>query len=160
MSKFKFIASNFQLPEVDLTNVKRMTVKEFKELKIDTKGPIPIEELSEDTEVLYYESEKDMEGLNIILCDKPPYNLEYHIKKPYVYWLSCDFTEKCAIQLMEYLHQNMKEEQEIEIWSIWFGNKDEIYEVKNKRRVKLSDITEEDLMKINTQDGCSICVRV
>lgn len=159
MSKFKFIASNFELQEVDLTNLRRMTIKELKRLNIELKGPVPMDECDEDTEVLFYESQEDMEGLTISLCDNPPYNLEHHIKMPHIYWLSNDLTEKCAKQLLEYLKQNMKKQQQIEIWSIWFGNKDQIYEVINKKRIALEDITEEDIMELNSNDGCSIEIR-
>ncbi len=157
MSMFTFIASDIQLPEVDLTNVKRMTVKELKQFNPQSKSAVHLDELDENLEVLYCESEKDMEGLTISLCDNPPYNLEYHIKKKYVYWLGYKSTPKYAEQLLQYLHKNILKSQQVELWSILFGNKDEIYEVKNIKQVKLSNLTENDLMQINSQEIC-ICI--
>lgn len=157
MSMFTFIASDIQLPEVDLTNVKRMTVKELKQLNPQAKSPIPLDELDENLEVVYCESEEDMKGLTISFCNNPPYNLDYHIKKKYVYWLRYDSTEKSTGQLLEYLQQNMVKYQQIEIWSILFGNKDKIYKVKNVKQIKLSELTEDDLMRIGSQQMC-ICI--
>lgn len=154
MSMFTFIASDIQLPEADLTNAKRMTVKELKQLNPQAKSPIP---LDENLEVLYCESEEDMKGLTIKLCNNPPYNLEYHIKKKYVYWLGYDFTEKCTEQLMEYLQQNVVKSQQVEIWSILFGNKDDIYKVENIKQIKLSNLTKNDLTEINSQ---GICIQI
>lgn len=157
MSKYNFIASDTQMSEVDLTNVKRMTVKELKKLNPEARSSVPLDELDENLEVIYYESEDDMDGLTVSLCDNPPYNLDYHIKKKYVYWLPYRFTEKCSAQLLKYLKKNMLKDQEVEAWSILFGNKDEIYRVKNIKEIKLSELTENDLMEISTEEIC-ICI--
>ncbi|WP_411680040.1 hypothetical protein [Clostridium thailandense] len=93
MSTFNFIASDTKLPEVDLTNVKKITVKELKKLNPQARSPVPLDELDENLEVLYCESEEDMKGLTVSFCNNPPYNLDYHIKKEYVYWLRYDSTE-------------------------------------------------------------------
>ncbi|MBV7273763.1 hypothetical protein JMF89_09615 [Clostridiaceae bacterium UIB06] len=157
MSTFNFIASDTQLPEVDLTNVKRMTVKELKKLNPQARSPVPLDELDENLEVLYCESEEDMKGLTVSFCNNPPYNLDYHIKKKYVYWLRYDFTEKSTEQLMEYLQKNIKEIQQVEVWAITFGNKDDIYKVKDKRKIKLLDLTKGDLIELNSQ---GICIQI
>ncbi|MTK12181.1 MAG: hypothetical protein F8N39_08850 [Clostridiaceae bacterium] len=157
MSKYNFIASDIQMPEVDLTNVKRITVKELKKLNPEVRSPVPLDGLDENLEVMYCESEDDMDGLTVSLCDNSPYNLEYHIKKKYVYWLPYRFTEKCSAQLLEYLKKNMLKDQKVEVWSIWIGNKDEICRVKNIKEIKLSDLTEDDLMEISSEKMC-ICV--
>lgn len=157
MSTFNFIASDTQLPEVDLTNVRRITVKELKQLKPQTRSDIPLDKLDENLEVLYYESEEDMKGLTVSFCNNPPYNLDYHIKKKYVYWLRYDSTEKCKDQLMEYLQKNIKETQQVEMWAITFGNKDDIYKVKNIIQIKLSEITKENLMELDSQ---GICIQI
>ncbi|WML33406.1 hypothetical protein [Clostridium sp. OS1-26] len=81
MSTFNFIASVTQQPEVDLTNVKRMTVKELKKLNPQARSPVPSDKLYENLEVLYCESEEDMKGLTVSFCNNPTYNLDYHIKK-------------------------------------------------------------------------------
>lgn len=157
MSTFSFIASDSQMPEVDLTNVKRITVKELKKINPQARTPVPLNQLNENVEVLYCEKEEDMQGLTVSLCDKPPYNLEYHIKKKYVYWLRYDFTEKCTKQLMDYLNQNIVKAQQVELWSITFGGKDDIYKIKNIKQVKLSELTEEVLMELNSQ---GICIQI
>ncbi|MBI6874856.1 hypothetical protein [Clostridium aciditolerans] len=157
MSKYNLIASDIQMPEVDLTNVKRITVKELKKLNPEAKSPLPLDRLDENLEVMYCESEDDMDGLTVSLCDNPPNNLDYHIKKKYVYWLPYRFTEKCSAQLLEYLKKNMLKDQKVEIWSIWIGNKNEIYRVRNIKEIKLSELTEDDLTEISSEKMC-ICV--
>ncbi|WP_411680039.1 hypothetical protein [Clostridium thailandense] len=58
---------------------------------------------------------------------------------------------------MDYLKKNIKELQQVEVWAITFGSKDDIYEVKDIRKIKLSDLTKEDLMELNSQ---GICIQI
>lgn len=41
MSKFNFIASDIPLKEVDLTNIRRVSVKEIKQMNPQSKGQVP-----------------------------------------------------------------------------------------------------------------------
>lgn len=72
MSRFNFIASDTELPEVNLTNVRKMTVRELKQLnpalKPAPQGGITIDALDENDEVLYFETEADLGERDVCIC--------------------------------------------------------------------------------------------
>lgn len=154
MSRYNFIASDYELPEIDLADVKKITVKELKKIKPQPESIIPLEELDENDEVLYFETEEDMDGLTIDICDNPPFNLNHYIKKQYVYWFNNRFTEKCAKQLIDYLDKNTKKSAKIEIWSICFGNEEEIFEVKDFKEISLVELNIDELLVIGDKEVC------
>lgn len=163
MSKFYFIASDFELPAVDYTGVKKASLKEIK--KINPRLQFPnwtsqdeIDKLDENMEVLYVDNKSDLGSLCVSFCNDLPYEVEPHIKKEYVYYLSGDMDARCFIQLVEYLKENMYE-KEIELWSVWVG--DELPYLIPKRSIDILNIDQEydKLKSFMELDYCNIIIR-
>lgn len=154
MSRYTFIASDNPLLEIDQSGFIKMKVKDIKKMTPLPRGPVDWDEMDDEADVLYAESESDLGGLQVSLCKNPPYDMEQYIKKNYVYWLGGNFQSKCVQQLLDYLHANVSKEDRVELWSIWFG--DGIQNIKRKN-ISLEAITADDLELLGNKD-CCICV--
>lgn len=153
MSKFSFIASNSPLPEVDHTGFVRMKVRDFKKLNIKTSGLISIDNIDEDSEMLYAEDETKLNDLRISLCKNPPYDLEMYINKEFIYWLDGFFEKSsCKDQFFDYLLAlDQSKTSNLEVWSIWFGDgKQRI----RYRTIKLSTLQSSDLEILKEVNFC------
>lgn len=123
LSRFTFMASDYQLPEVNYSGVIELTVKDLKEMNPRPQSFWNLDELPDDCKALYIPDENDTGGLSVSLCTNPPDGLENYVKKEYIYWLNGKFRmNKCINQLLEYLHSNINEGGGIELWSLWFGD--------------------------------------
>lgn len=162
MSKVYYIASDFELPEVDYTGFKKETLKEIMEINPLIQFPNwmsqdEIDKLDKNREVLYFDNESDLGALCVFFCDDLPYEVKPHINKEYVYNLSGDMDERCLIQLAEYLKENIHE-KEIEVWSVWLG--DELPYLIPKRNLDLPNINQEydNLKSFMELEYC--CIRI
>ncbi|MGC5325389.1 hypothetical protein [Brevibacillus sp. SYSU BS000544] len=151
MSRYTFIASDNQLPEIDQSGFIKRKVKDIKKMTPLPRGPVDWDELDDEADVLYAESESDLGGLQVSLCNNTPYDLEHYIQKNYVYWLGGNFQSKCVQQLLDYLQANVSKEDKVELWSIWFG--DGIQKIKRKM-IPLEAITGNDLELLGNIDCC------
>jgi len=156
MSLFRFIASDNVLSEIDLSGFVKLKVRDIKKMTPMPKGPVSFDKLDDDMEVLYAASEADPGGLNISVCNNPPYVLEDYITKRYIYWLEGNIDEKWKNQLQEYLLTNMQKGNCIELWSIWFGSGYE-YEDRIYKIINLSQINSCDFELLN-QPYCRISI--
>lgn len=166
MSLCKYLASDIELPEIDLMNIIEITVKDLKQLNPKPKISIPFDDFDDNRKLvlkndekqglIFVQSDLDFDGLTIAVDDNPPLNTKYHIFKKYIYELNYRFTQKSVTQLIKYLHANTIKSQNIELWSMTVAN-DEIFEVRNKRQISLSNLTEADLMEMGNRDVC-ICI--
>lgn len=152
MSRYKFIASDCQLPEVDLSGFVKLTIKDLKNMTPRPQCHWDLNELGDDCEVLYASNETDTGGLQISLCTNPPHGLEEYIKKRYIYWLNGNYDLRCIDQLQEFLQSNLEEGNCIELWSVWFGV-DKMEELIHKK-CHLSDINSLDLELLKHTDCC------
>lgn len=163
MSKVYYIASDFELPEVDHTGAIKKTLKEIKIINPLLQFPNwmsqdEIAKLDENMEVLYIENESDLGALCVYQCGDLPYGVESHIKKEYIYNLSGNMDVRCTNQLVEYLKENVHD-REIELWSVWLG--EELPDLIPKRRIDLRNINIEfDNLKLFLElDYCRILVQ-
>ncbi|UNK17017.1 hypothetical protein MNQ98_21375 [Paenibacillus sp. N3/727] len=153
MSKYSFIVSNSSLPEIDLTGMVKMKYGEYKKLNIQPKNESIINLLDDEDdeiEILYVADPAKMHDLKIILCTNRPYGLEEYIKKEYIYWMEgSPVKASWNEQLYDYLKGVQHVKDELEIWSIWFGDgPQEIEDIKLRLLdLKLSDL--ELLKRIN-----------
>ncbi|WP_068962593.1 hypothetical protein [Desulfosporosinus sp. BG] len=152
MSRFTFLASDGELPEIDLSGVIKLTVKDLKEMNPRPESFWDLDKLPDDCEALFIPNEADTGGLEISICKNPPDGLEEYIKKKYIYWLSGNFDLKWANQFQEYLNNNIQESNSIEVWSIWFGW-DEFEEFLYKD-IELSKINSCDFELLGQRDCC------
>jgi len=119
MSFYSFIATNYEIPEVDNTNVKYITVKEAIELELESPY-MPFDEMDPDAQVLLCENENDLDEL--VITEETTFGDCGFTNHPFIYQLDFAYSIKRVNQLLEYLKENIKEGQLLEIWRVWISN--------------------------------------
>jgi hypothetical protein len=147
MSDYKFIASNEYLPEIDLTGVQKLKVKDMIRMNIKP-GSIPWTELNEEAGVLYTEDKDAFDNLQISECTNPPYGVDEYIQLKHLNRLEGNLKSKSCLQLYDYLN-NLSENTSVELWSIWFGNGKQQIDYKHIKRSELNYIDLEFLLNRN-----------
>lgn len=121
MSSCSFIATNFEMPEIEST-AKYTTVKEAIELEIKPHELVPWEKMDPNTQVLYVENKED---LNELVINKDCYyNVSEYTGYPFIYEVNFSYSELRVKQLLDYLKANIREGQIIELWRVWIGHDD------------------------------------
>ncbi|MFF2446421.1 hypothetical protein ACFVSW_04890 [Neobacillus sp. NPDC058068] len=158
MSLYRFIASNHPLVEVDYSGFIEMKVRDIKMLEPIPEPPVTYQswdEVDPDATILYAKDEADLGGLCIALCDNPPYGLERYIEKSHIYWLEGDFHSKFLNQLTKYVKANVRKEDFVELWSIWFG---ENKESKHVKKVYQNQISPADFEILRHHECCCLLI--
>lgn len=156
MSRFTFIASDYELPEIDLSGIVKGTVKELREMNLNPRPELSfnLDKLCDDVKAIFIPDGVDTGRLTISRCTNPPYGIEEYIKKRYTYWLGGSFSINWTNQLQEYLNTNIQEGKPIELWSIWFGWHE--FEEMLYRKIELSKINSCDFELFDQRDCCFI----
>ena len=123
MSYYTFLATNYAMPEVEL-KAKYMTVKEAMELGVKPNELVPWEQMDLNAQILFVENEEDLNEL--IIQKDGYYDVSEYTSYPFVYEVSFIYSEPRTKQLLEYLKENIREGQIVELWFVWIG--DEEYE--------------------------------
>ena len=154
MSRFTFIASDYELVEIDLSGIIKGTVKELREMNLNHRPESfwNLDKLRDDIEAIFIPDGIDTGGLQISTCANPPDGTEEYIKKRYIYWLAGNFGINWANQLQEYLITNIQEGNPIELWSIWFGWNE--FEEMLYEKIELSKINSCDFELLDQRDCC------
>ena len=144
MSQYSFIATDYELPEVDNSKEKIITVSEAIELGIKPHVLMPWEKMNPDGKVMIFEKEEDLGELVIrkvdVVYDE---NISWYTTKPFIYSVDFGYTEGRAKELLDYLKKNMIEGYSLELWNIWLDDKKNIKpKYKNYNGISLSDISE------------------
>ena len=84
---------------------------------------------------------------------KPPIAAGGQIQKPYIYKVRGTVNETTFIQLVEYIKEHVAEENRVEFWSIWHGDK---VPSKNIHRLNPQQITIEHLHFLNESENSCI----
>ncbi|MGO4275009.1 hypothetical protein AB4Z22_35130, partial [Paenibacillus sp. TAF58] len=155
MSRYTFISSPKPLPEIDLRGFIRLKVKDLKNMNYspDPSGPMSWATLDDEAEVLYAESEDDIGGLLVSICKNPPYGLDTYVKDKYVYWFTGNFSGKWTEQAISYLKTNVQKENNVKIWSLWFGYEFEQEEIIYKK-LEIDAIKSSDILWLERYDRC------
>lgn len=119
MSSYSFIATNYEIPEVDNTNVKFITVKEAIELGLKSPN-LPFEEMDPDANVLLCENEDDLDEL--VITEETSFGDCGFTNYQFIYQIEFSYSKKRVNQLLEFLKENIREGQLIELWRVWIGN--------------------------------------
>lgn len=163
MSVYEFLASDSELESVKNDKVHFFSVKEARKKGIsfpfDEKIIAGMDENKEGT-VLYFEKKEDLGEINIYLEeieDLTIYSTDY-TKKKYRYTLSWTYTEKRAEQLIDYIKRNLQKTYEIELWTIWLGEK----EKPDIKYCKLCDLDNKKIKEIFVNHGFKkpLCLKV
>ncbi|MED4402088.1 magnesium transporter [Metabacillus fastidiosus] len=122
MSFCSFIATNYEMPEVDKTKAKYITVKEAIELKIKPHELVPWEKMDPNAQILFFENEDDLNEL--VIKKDAYYDVSGYTSYPFIYEVNFIYSELRAKQLLEYLKENIREGQILELWRVWIGHND------------------------------------
>lgn len=122
MSKYIFIASDFELPEVNLTNEQIITPIEAKLRGIKPPCFLSWDEIDPNSEILYFESEEDMDNLCVRKEKEPLDDALFYSDKKYIYEVNLGLDNKRARQLLDYI-KGINLVKPIEIYSIWLDDR-------------------------------------
>lgn len=137
MSWYLFIATNYEIPEVDNTNAKNITVQEAIELGLKPYELIPWEKMDPTADILFVENEDDLDEL--VISKETSFGDCGYTSYSFIYEVNFIFSELRAKQLLEYLKENLREGQILELWRVWIGHNDE------KENIPFTKCTYEEL---------------
>ncbi|MCW2279277.1 hypothetical protein [Heliophilum fasciatum] len=123
MTAYSFIATDYEIPEIDNTKKRFITVREAIALGIKPHELVPWERMDKDSEVTIVDDENDLDELVIKKETDFENDVRWYTKKPFIYSVYFRYREHRGKQLLEYLKENIKEGQHLELWSIWLGDK-------------------------------------
>lgn len=126
MSKYTFIATNYEIPEVDNSKERFITVQEAIELGIKAHEFMPWEKMNLNDKILFFEKESDLGELVIRKGTEYEKNVRWYTDKPFIYSIDFEYSELRTKQLLEYLKENIREGHQLELWSIWLDDKQSI----------------------------------
>ena len=127
MTLYSVLVANKPLPTIDHTGIEEITVKELKKLyPITEETPKQIwHSWPDDAKILHAPDESAFRQLNIFEWDNPPYDLKDYNEKPYVYCIEGSWNSEILNDLLYYLKQFIKKEQEAELIRFWAGETDQ-----------------------------------
>lgn len=123
MSAYVFLATNYEMPEIDYTGKRYITVKEAMDLGIKPNEWIPWEELDPNACILFVENEENLHELSI--TKGFAYEVSDYTSYPFIYEVDFIYTESRTQQLLEYIKENMKKGQILEMWRVWLDHEDD-----------------------------------
>ncbi|MDF2548895.1 MAG: putative Mg2+ and Co2+ transporter CorC [Anaerosolibacter sp.] len=126
MSAYSFIATDYEIPEIDNSKEKIITVQEAIELEIKAHELMPWEKMNPNDKILFFEKESDLGELVIRKDNVYDKNVRWYTDKPFIYSVDFKYTELRAKQLLEYLKENIGKGQQLELWSIWLDDRKNI----------------------------------
>ena len=121
MSFCSFIATNYEMPEVE-SKAKYITVKEAIELEIKPHELVPWEKMDPTAQILLIENEDNLKEL--VITKDIYYDVGGYTSYPFIYQVNFTYSELRAKQLLEYIKENIKEGQILELWRVWIGDDD------------------------------------
>ena len=110
------------MPEVDKTKAKYITVKEAIELEVKPHELVPWEKMDPNAQILFVENEDDLNEL--VIKKDAYYDVSGYTSYPFIYEVNFIYSELRAKQLLEYLKENVRERQILELWRVWIGHDD------------------------------------
>lgn len=139
MSSYQFIASNKPLPEVENPYEEYLSINDMIKRKMKvSKSLLKGKAINRNEKtVLYYPTEESLDEL-VLYRDQSPsdYAGEYS-NKAFLTGIEWKYTEKRAAQLLDYLKEQLKHNDELEVWDIWLNVRDEA-EIKTVKASRLS----------------------
>lgn len=122
MSSNTFIATNYEMPEVDNTKAKYITVKEAIHLGIKPHELVPWEDMDPSAQILFIEKEDDL--YELVVKKDTYYDVSGYSSYPFVYEVDFHYSELRTKQLLKFLNENIREGQILELWKVWIDNED------------------------------------
>jgi hypothetical protein len=152
MSLFQFIASDVILNEAKNPYIEFISIKEAVKRNIKLADDMMNDEdIDKDKkDILFCDSDEHLYEINIFhdMYHSPVYAKEYSNKQHFSE-LQWHYTEKRAQQLINYLKEELKISDEIEIWSIWI---DEHIPASTKS-ISINELSIKDIEFLNIFNG-------
>lgn len=126
MSVYSFIATDYEIPELDNSNSRLISVQEAIEMGIEAHKFMPWEKMNPNEKILWFEKESDFNELVILKDDSFEMNVRWYTEKPFIYSVNFRYSELRANRLLQYLRENIKEGSQLELWSIWLDDRQRI----------------------------------
>lgn len=120
MSYYSFISTNYEIPEVDQTKAKYITVKEAIDLGIKPHELVPWEQMDPNAQILFVENEDDLDEL--VIAKEVYHDVSGYTSQSFIYAVNFSYSELRVKQLLEYLKENIREGQVLELWRAWIGH--------------------------------------
>ncbi|MFJ7661749.1 hypothetical protein ACIQXW_05035 [Lysinibacillus sp. NPDC097162] len=126
MTLYSVLVANSALQTVDCTGIAEITVRELKKLYPITESTAaqPWHLMDDDALILHAPDESAFGHLNIFEWGNPPYDLECYSEKAFVYGIEGNWGSQFLTDLLIYLKQHIKPEQNAEIIRFWAGEND------------------------------------
>lgn len=143
MSSYQFIASNKPLPEVENPYEEYLSINDMikRKMKVD-KDLLKDKSINRNEKIiLYYPTEDSINEL-VLYKDQgyAHYAKEYSTKRFFT-TIQWHYTEKRAEQLLEYLKEQLKNNEELEVWDIWLDDQEEaVVKTVKAYRLSISDL--------------------
>lgn len=151
-SSFQFLASNKLLKEVKNPYVEIISINEALRRNMEIEESLMNNiNIDRDKEILLFFGSEEHLGemeINNVMYYSSRYAEEYS-NKQYFSELSWDYTEARAKQLVEYLKEQMKSLDEIEIWSIWLDE----YKSASIKSIHINELNIRDLEFLDNSEG-------
>ena len=149
MSLFQFLACDKLLMEVKNPYIEFISINEALKRNIDfTMNDTEIDK--EEKFIMFCDSEEHMEEIEI--NHDMYYSSEYaeeYSNKQYFSELCWRYTEARAKQLIEYLKEQLKSSDEIEIWSIWLDD----HKSASIKSINVNELSIADLEFLDTSNA-------
>jgi len=132
MSLYMFIASDYPMSLVDYSGTKYFKFKEGVKFDVDDEGTIYhytndsdrnspdllIPCCPKEADTIILDSEESLQEIQISKGDKFDY-IKWYTYKTNINTLNWGYSDKRALELINYLKDNMKVGYEVELWSTW-----------------------------------------
>ena len=142
MSAYSFIATDYEIQEVHNSKERIITVREAIKLGIKPHEFMPPwEERNPNDKILFFEKESDLGELVIVKSTEYEKNVRWYTDKPFIYSVNFGYSELRVKQLLEYLKENIRERNKLELWSIWLDAKQNIQPtICNYREISIHNL--------------------
>ena len=150
MSKFYFIATNYDLPCVNHAKSQEQTIRELVNKGILKESDINITKPSDwECKITCYDTE-DIGALQISISNKDFTAEGYPVNRRYIHAVNFSNTCENIKNLMDFLNGYLHKGESLELWSVWLNNST----VKNVSHdtICLTDLTIEALSKWSLRD--------
>lgn len=144
MSLYRYFASINPLPTVQ----RKPLMEDFlfnKSIELEANG---------ENSIITLEEHNLLNQFEVLPCRKnPPVSAGGQIQKPKIYKVRGNTNDTFLNQLVDYIKENVEEQNREEFWSIWHSEK---VPSKNIHRINPQQITIEDLRILNQNENCCI----
>ncbi|MEC1180238.1 hypothetical protein P9B03_17175 [Metasolibacillus meyeri] len=119
MTLYRFFSSKSSLPEWGESGFKEIAREQFNPLGIEFYFTLP----ETPDKVVYVEDVSRLEQFQVVKCNQLPEDTGEQIQKPYIYELRGKISEEYLTNLVRFVKEHVKEEDKVELWSIWHGER-------------------------------------